>query len=389
MVACRFAVIAMTLSQIETPCLILDRQALERNAARMTNRFRKTGINLRPHMKSAKSIDVARVALAGNFGGITVSTMKEAEYFADHGVTDITYTVSIVPEKLPRIAALVRRGVRFGAITDQILVAEKVSARAVAEGIVLDVLIELDSGERRAGLIAGTESVLALGRKLYDLPGTALCGVLTHAGNSYQCRSIDAIRQVAEAERLCAVTAAAQLRAAGLPCPVVSVGSTPTATHAVSLNGLTEMRCGVYMFGDVFQAEIFSCGLDDLAVSVLATVIGHRPEMNCALIDAGALALSKDRSTGAPGLAEDIGFGMIMDATCARRIDRVRVGHVYQEHGMLVSDGPFPFDVLPIGARVRVLPNHVCMTAAMYDTYRVVEGRGEAVLDLWPRINGW
>lgn len=378
-----------SLHTLETPCLILDRERLARNAARMTERHRTSGLRLRPHMKSGKSIDVARLVLAGNFGGITVSTLKEAEYFADHGIDDITYAVSLVPEKISRIAALLRRGVALGTVTDSLAVAEEVSRRAVTAGVVVDVLIELDSGEHRAGLIAGSAAIVTLGRALHDLPGTRLAGVLTHAGNSYQCRSLDDIRQVAEQERLAAVTAAAQLRAAGLPCPTVSVGSTPTATHGVNFDGLTEMRCGVYMFGDLFQAEIGSHRQGDIAVSVLATVIGHRPELNAALIDAGALALSKDRSTGAPGLPEDAGFGLLTDVMGRARIPGVKVGHVYQEHGMLVADGPFPFDLLPIGSRVRVLPNHVCMTAAMYDAYRVIEGASEEVIDLWPRINGW
>jgi len=377
------------LSSLETPCLILDRARLLRNAARMTDRFRSTGVRLRPHMKTAKSIDVARLALAGNFGGVTVSTLKEAEYFADHGVNDITYAVSLVPDKMPRIAALVRRGVALGTITDSLAVADQVSRLAVAEGIVLDVMIELDSGERRAGLTAGTEAVVTLGRALQDLPGTRLAGVLTHAGNSYLCRSLDAVRQVAEDERLAAVTAAEQLRAAGLPCATVSVGSTPTAAHGTNLDGLTEMRCGVYMFGDLFQAEIGSHDMDDIAVTVLATVIGHRPDLNAALIDAGGLALSKDRSTAAPGLPEDAGFGFLADMHGRARIPGIKVGNVYQEHGMLVSDGPFPYDLLPVGTRVRVLPNHVCMTSAMYEGYRVVDGASDAILDLWPRINGW
>lgn len=380
----------ITLDSLETPCLILDRRRLERNAARMTDRYAGTGVKLRPHMKTAKSIDVARIALARNFGGVTVSTLKEAEYFADHGIDDITYAVGLVPEKLPRVAQLLRRGVQLTGITDSPALAEAISRAAEAEGVIVDLLIELDSGERRGGLLAGSAEVVALGRALYDLPGTQLSGVLTHAGNSYQCRSLDALHEVAEAERLVAVTAADQLRAAGIPCPVVSVGSTPTATHGRNFDGLTEMRCGVYMFGDVFQHEIASHGLEDIAVSVLSTVIGHRPDLNAALIDAGGLALSKDRSTGAPGLAEDIGFGMIMDETCSRRIGRVRVDHVYQEHGMLVDEGPFPFDQLPVGARVRVLPNHVCMTAAMYEGYRVLDPADpRRVADFWPRVNGW
>ena len=379
----------MGLSTLETPALILDRGALARNTSRMTERFRRLGVQLRPHTKTAKSVDVVRFALEGNFGGVTVSTLKEAEYFADHGITDITYAVSIIPDKLERVAALIRRGVKLSVICDQVPVAEEVSRRAVDLGIALDVLIELDSGERRAGVLAESEALIALGHALQELPGTRLQGVLTHAGQSYQGRSIAEIRQVAEYERTCATTAAERLRAAGLACPVVSIGSTPTATHGERFDGVTEVRCGVYMFCDVFQSEIASCSRDDIAVSVLATVIGHRPDMNSALIDAGALALSKDRSTGAPGLPEDIGFGLVMDVHGERRIDHVTVGHVYQEHGMLVSDGPFPFDQLPVGTRVRVLPNHACMTAAMYDAYHVVDGHGDRLVDTWSRINGW
>lgn len=379
----------MSLSTIETPSLVLDRLAVARNTARMTQRFNDLGVRLRPHMKTAKSIDVARMALAGNFGGITVSTLKEAEYFAAHGITDITYAVSIIPEKLPRLARLLERGIKVTAVTDQVAVAERVSRSAVDLGIVVDVLIELDSGENRAGVLAESRELLEVGRALHELPGTNLLGVLTHAGHSYQGRSIEQIQSVAEHERWCAVTAARRLRDAGLPSPVVSVGSTPTAIHGKSYEGITEVRCGVYMFGDVFQSEIQSCKLDEIAVSVLATVIGHRPDINSALIDAGALALSKDRSTGAPGLPEDVGYGLVMDLSGMRRIDHVRVGHVYQEHGMLVSDGPFPFDQLPVGARVRVLPNHACMTSARYETYHVVAGQDDSNMAVWPRVNGW
>ncbi|MHB1104507.1 MAG: alanine racemase [Devosia sp.] len=379
----------MGLSTLETPALILDRSALARNTSRMTERFRKLGVRLRPHTKTAKSIDVVRLALEGNFGGVTVSTLREAEYFAGHGIADITYAVSIIPEKLERVAALLARGVKLTVITDQVPVAEEINRRAQTLGIVLDALIELDSGEKRAGVLADSDALIELGQALHNLPATRLQGVLTHAGHSYQGRGIAAIRQVAEDERLCATTAAARLRAAGLPAPVVSVGSTPTATHGQSFEGITEVRCGVYMFCDVFQSEISSCSRDDIALSVLATVIGHRPDINSALIDAGALALSKDRSTAAPGLTEDIGFGMVMDVSGTRRIDRVTVGHVYQEHGMLVADGRFPFEELPVGARVRVLPNHACMTAAMYDAYHVVDGLDDRAMAAWPRVNGW
>lgn len=377
----------MELVNLHTPSLILDRQVLDANTRRMTSRLKDRGVRFRPHMKSAKSIDVARMAIAGNFGGIMVSTLKEAEYFSAHGISDITYGVTVLPDKLPRIAALARRGVKISVILDQLSFAREVSRLAVDLGIVLDVLVELDSGEKRAGVFADSAELLDIGRALAELPGTRLEGVLTHAGHSYQSRTMEDVVRAAEEERIAAVTAAERLRAIGLQVPVVSVGSTPTATHGANFEGVTEVRCGVYMFGDVMQSQIHSCGQADIALSVLATVIGHRPRFNTALIDAGALALSKDRSTAAPGLSEDIGFGMVMDMHCSHRIAGVVVGHVYQEHGLLISKGAFPYHELPVGSKVRILPNHACMTAAMYDRYQVVDG--DSVIVTWPRINGW
>ncbi|MDB5552834.1 MAG: hypothetical protein JWL86_2818 [Rhizobium sp.] len=379
----------MGLAALSTPSLVLDRAVLAANAARMTSHFKDRGIRFRPHMKTAKSIDVARIAIAGNFGGVMVSTLREAEHLADHGISDITYGVSVLPDKLPRIAALVRRGVKVGVIVDQCAVAEHISREAVKFGITLDVLIELDSGERRAGVGAESAELIEIGHALERLPGTRLQGVVTHAGQSYQCRTVADIERVAEEERLSVVTAAERLRAAGLRVDVVSVGSTPTATHGKNFDGLTEVRCGVYMFGDMMQSEIYSCSQNDIALSVLAMVIGHRRDLNTALIDAGALALSKDRSTGAPGLPEDIGYGLVMDMHCRRRIGDVKVGHVYQEHGMLVSSGALPFEALPVGSRIRILPNHACMTAAMYDGYSVVNGADDSRIEFWPRVNGW
>jgi D-serine deaminase-like pyridoxal phosphate-dependent protein len=378
----------MTLADLDTPSLILDRSVLDRNAAAMTGRAHALGVKLRPHLKTAKSADVAKIAVKDNFGGITVSTLKEAEYFAAAGFSDIVYAVSIVPAKLPRIASLLRSGVDLAVVTDRIDVARALGEKCVQLGVEVPVMIELDTGEHRSGLAPDSDEVVPLGALLHGSPGVSLRGVLTHAGHSYGCRSIEAVRDVAEQERAATVGAAQRLRAAGLPCPVVSVGSTPTAVHARNLEGVTELRCGVYMFGDVFQSEIHSCGRGDIAVSVLATVIGHREDLGCALIDAGALALSKDRSTGAEGLPEDVGFGLVTDADGRERIDGMRVNRVYQEHGLIGCDGAFPFHRLPIGTRVRVFPNHVCLTAAMYDAYQVIDG-GDEVVATWPRINGW
>jgi D-serine deaminase-like pyridoxal phosphate-dependent protein len=155
--------------------------------------------------------------------------------------------------------------------------------------------------------------------------------------------------------------------------------------HARHLDGVSELRAGVYMFGDVFQSAIGSCRVEDLAVSVLASVIGHNREQGHLLIDAGGLALSKDRSTA--GSAHDVGFGLVARADGTMFPHDLTIERAYQEHGLVRSAAPLPFEELPIGARVRVLPNHVCMTAAMYDRYYVVEG--DAVVAEWPRHNGW
>ena len=192
---------------------------------------------------------------------------------------------------------------------------------------------------------------------------------------------------MAEDERLAATTAAKTLSANGYTCRQVSVGSTPTALHAPSVEGITEVRPGVYMFNDLFQTALQSCGIDDIAVSVLATVISHDRLRNRLLIDAGGLALSKDRSTATTD--HDAGYGRLMDVSGKERVGTLCVTDTHQEHGEITSDKPIPFDTLPIGSRVRVLPNHACMTAAMYGCYHVVDADGVTVKDIWPRTNGW
>ncbi|MBM3599701.1 MAG: hypothetical protein FJX35_15935 [Alphaproteobacteria bacterium] len=375
----------MRLADLPTPALVLDRGRLGRNLQAMSERAKALGVDLRPHMKTAKSAEVARRATAGHSGGITVATLNEAEYFADNGFTDITYAVGIVPAKLDRVAALQSRGVRMTILTDAVDMARAIAARGEALGTRFSTLIEVDTGDRRGGVPASSDDVIEIGRALHGNRGAALAGVLAHAGHSYDCASIAEVERVAEEERAGAVTAAERLRAAGMPSPTVSVGSTPTAVHARKLDGVTEMRPGVYVFGDLFQAGIRSCAISDIAVSVLATVIGHRRTDNRVLIDAGGLALSKDRSTA--GHSFDAGFGLVTDLTL-NPIAGARVVTANQEHGHVEGAGRLPFEILPRGAKVRVLPNHVCMTAAMYGRYHVIDG-GDEVVAVWDRTNGW
>jgi D-serine deaminase-like pyridoxal phosphate-dependent protein len=206
---------------------------------------------------------------------------------------------------------------------------------------------------------------------------------MTHAGHSYAGRSLDDMARIAEAERAGVLRAAERLLALGHSVSIVSMGSSPTALHARHLDGVTEVRAGVYMFGDLFQAEIGTHDVDAIALTVLTSVIGRR--VGRLVVDAGGLALSKDRSTAdAP---RDYGFGLVFDLAGQRSHGEAIVRRAYQEHGVVEADPAHPLD-LPIGAKLRIAPNHTCMTAAAHDRYFVVEGNDEVVA-IWPRVNGW
>jgi D-serine deaminase-like pyridoxal phosphate-dependent protein len=365
----------MKLAELPTPCLVLDRTVLNRNIRSMAGALSRLGVPLRPHMKTAKCIEVARLATVGQTGGITVSTLAEAEYFFSHGITDILYAVGITPQKLQQVIRLNAEGAHIIVITDDLEMAGHIAAQPAPP----PTLIEIDSGEARGGVPPESDVLVALGAAL----GPCLAGVMTHAGHSYAGRGVREIEQIAEAERGAVTRAAQRLREAGHAIRIVSAGSSPTARHAENMAGVTEIRAGVYMFGDLFQAEIETHGADGIAVTVLASVIGRRPGR--ILVDAGGLALSKDRSTQAT--PHDFGYGMALDIDGARSLGHAVVRSAYQEHGVIELDPNYPVD-LPIGARLRIAPNHTCMTVAAHDRYFVVDG-DQDVAAIWHRVNGW
>jgi len=374
------------LQQVETPCLVLERGKLERNIARMRDHLAKLRVGLRPHVKTAKSYDVARLAIKGQPGGITVSTLKEAEQFFAHGITDILYAVGITPNKLDHVAALQRRGADITIILDNVESARIVAARGVALGIKFPALIEIDSDGHRSGVKPDDAVLLDIGRIL-EGGGTQLRGIMTHAGDSYNCDTVEKIRAMAVRERDAVVRCAARLRAAGLPCPIVSVGSTPTATYSEDLTGVTEVRAGVYMFFDLVMAGLNVCKVDDIAVSVLATVIGHQPDKGWIITDAGWMAVSRDRGTAAQKI--DQCYGVVCDLAGAP-LDDLLVVSTNQEHGIVGRRGGGTLDAAryPVGTLLRVLPNHACATAAQHDRYHVVAGDAQ-VTAVWPRFSGW
>ena len=378
-----------TLDDLATPVLLLDTFKVARNLERMRAKLAPHGVVLRPHMKTAKSVAVMRDLMGGPETPITVSTLKEAEVYAAAGVKDITYAVGIAPPKLDRVAAIRKTGCDLSLILDSVDAAKAVAAKSRETGDAIPALIELDADGHRAGLQSSRgEELVAIGRALVD-GGAMLKGVLVHAGESYAEPGEAAIVAAAAGERATAVGAAALLRAAGLPCPTVSVGSTPTATFGKDFSGITEVRAGVFMFFDLVMQGLGVCGLDDIAAGVLATVIGHQPDKGWTLIDAGWMAMSRDRGTSA--LPVDQGYGVVCDPLGKPYPDQIVI-KASQEHGIVAvrpGSAAKPLD-LPLGAKVLILPNHACATAAQYDGYVLTDARrpGE-VTGAAERFRGW
>jgi D-serine deaminase-like pyridoxal phosphate-dependent protein len=374
------------LSTLSTPVIILDKQRLQANCERMARRAADAGVKLRPHLKTAKSAEVARVATAGQFGGITVSTLAELAYFIDAGFRDLTYAVGIVPSKMPAIERFMSQGATVRVVLDSVDAVAGIAGLAGKQDKPVPVLVEIDCGGHRAGVRADSDELIAIARAVNAEPGLVLDGVLTHAGHSYHASNNDARREIAIAERDAAVSAAKRIRDAGMPCETVSIGSTPTALTDVPLDGVTEIRPGVYVFFDLSQAQLGVCSVDDVAVSVLATVIGHHREAGHLLIDAGALALSKDISASEHD--PHVGYGLVCDLD-GKLVDGLYVAGVHQEHGFVrCAAGVPPFERFPVGSQVRILPNHACMTVAPYREYHVLDTRA-GTLSRWGKTLGW
>ncbi|MFQ5625600.1 MAG: alanine racemase, partial [Methyloligellaceae bacterium] len=246
-------------------------------------------------------------------------------------------------------------------------------------------LIEVDCGDHRSGVPPASPQLLDVASAFKEASHLSLAGVMTHAGYSYATDKPDELAAIAESERAAAAGSADVLRTGGHDCAIVSVGSTPTVLHAKHLQGVSEARAGVYLFWDLAQVSRNICKLDDIAVSVLATVIGHNKTGKALVLDAGGLALSKDIS--ANSFMPDAKYGYVCDVKTGEHYPGLSVLDVYQEHGMVPVPDESWFGRLPIGSQVRVLPNHTCMTCAAYDAYDVV--RGGEIAEHWLRVNGW
>jgi D-serine deaminase-like pyridoxal phosphate-dependent protein len=375
---------------LETPALLLDAARMEANIARMQARMNALGVRFRPHVKTSKCAEVVRRQLAAGARGITVSTLKEAERFFAGGIDDILYAVAVAPGKFDHALGLARRGCRLTLLVESVAAAAALSRHGIANGHRHEVLIEVDTDGHRSGVRPDDPVLLDVAAALVVERGhgARLAGVMTHAGSSYALSTPDALAAMAEQERSRCVAAAERLRAAGHACETVSVGSTPTALSARSLAGVTEVRAGVYVFFDLVMAGVGVCTQADIALSVLCSVIGHRADTGWVITDAGWMAMSRDRGTQQQ--AHDWGYGAVCDAD-GRAIPELAFREANQEHGVLAWTGGRDVDLaqrFPVGAQLRILPNHACATAAQFDRYVVPAARGDGVAE-WPRFSGW
>ncbi len=378
----------MQLSQLETPALILDRVKMDRNIARLKARLQPFGVVLRPHVKTAKSADVAK-RMGTPDTPITVSTLKEAEYFFKHGWSDILYAVGIAENKFAHIADLVSRGAKMTVVLDNKETTTTLARFCRDHTLTLPVLLEIDTDGHRSGVVPDDPALLDITAELErtEVAGTAwLAGVMTHAGASYDCKSVAEIQAIAEQERAGVVQAAERLRAAGYAAPVVSVGSTPTAHFVQSLDGVTEVRAGVFVFFDLVMNGLGVCDQSDIALSVLCTVIGHQKKKGWLITDGGWMAMSRDRGTAKQ--AVDQGYGVVCDQNGTPIPDLV-MRDANQEHGIIVHRHDASLTpMFPVGTMLRILPNHACSTAAQHDGYSVVAGT-DHIEAQWSRISGW
>ncbi len=373
----------MDLQSLKTPSLLLDIDRVRKNAERISGIAIGNGARLRPHIKTHKCLEVARIQTAGHNGAVTVSTLAEARAFSENGFNDITYAVPIERGKFDEAIEFIRNGVKLNLLTDNAETAKQLDDAAGQVGVEFDVFVKIDCGTHRVGVEPHTAEAVELPRQISDAKNINFAGILTHAGHSYDVKTVAEIKAIARHERDVMVELAATLRNMSIDVPTVSIGSTPTINHLDHLDGIDEVRPGNYIFFDNYQATLGSCGFDDCALTVLAAVVHRDASRRKLVIDAGGIAMSKDR--GPTHLDEACGYGRVLDLD---GVDTgMRLGSLSQEHGIIHAEDDSVFDRYKVGDRVRILANHSCMTAAQHSDYNILEN-GQ-IVDRWKIHTGW
>lgn len=373
------------LNQPETPFLLIDEVRYKNNIERLYKHVENLGSYVRPHLKTLRSPEAARCLLKHSHSPATVSTLAEAEHFANIGYTDILYAVGISPHKLDRVANLIRQGITMHILLDTAEQAKAVREYAINHNVTFSIFIEVDCDGHRGGIPPESEELVDIAIMLQG-KGTRLTGLLAHAGESYYCHHIDELRQAAKTECDTIRMASKRIHDHGISCPILSVGATPTALYSQELENIKEVRAGVFSTFDLVMKNVGVCSLDDIAISVVTSVIGYNRKKNCIFIDAGWMALSRDRGTASQ--QEDFGYGLVCNMD-NQPLHQIYISHANQEHGIITLplNSDFALDDFPIGTRLRILPNHACATAAMHKNYQVLLEDGQQ--QIWSRITGW
>lgn len=343
---------------LDTPALLVDWDRLQANIARMQKKADAAGVKLRPHAKTHKTPAIAHLQLRAGATGITVAKLGEAEVMAASGIDDIliAYPLQGAP-KMARLMNLAERA-RVRVSLDSMKVARDISEAALARGRRIPVLVEVDTGLHRVGLAPG-EGVRDFVRDLVKLAGVEFFGLLTHAGQGYGSSSIEQVAEVGRQEGELMVESAALIRADGIEVREVSVGSTPTAPFAAQIKGVTEIRPGNYVFYDSSQLALHSCTPDDVALTILATVVVKHSER--LVFDAGSKAMSSDR----------LGAGATLYGA-VKGFPNLEIWRLSEEHASVRPGGEGP--VPEIGDMVEIIPNHACAVMNLHDKFYALRG---------------
>ncbi len=355
----------MLVSEVDTPALLVDLDRLTANLDRAAAAARSADLDFRPHTKTHKVPEIAKLQLERGAAGITAAKIGEAEVMANAGLEDIFIAHQIVgPEKIERLVRLADRA-RVSVGADSMEAATPLSMAFAQHGRRLRVLIEVDIGLRRCGL--PPDDVLDFARGINTLPGLSLAGIFTYPGQVYAARNENEVAGIAAYEcRIMGELGAGIARLVDAEIRI-SGGSSPTLSSYHPECGLTEIRPGTYVFNDRTQVDRWAATPGDCALTVLATVVSA-PEPGRAVLDAGSKSLTTDVARESPGC------GMLKEDNAAVLVK------LNEEHGFLdLSQSDLK---LRVGDKVEVIPNHACTVSNLFDEMLAVKG-GE-VVETWP-----
>jgi D-serine deaminase-like pyridoxal phosphate-dependent protein len=349
---------------IDTPSMVVDEEILHTNIAEMASLAASMSVDLRPHIKTHKTPEIARLQIGAGAIGVTCAKIGEAEVMVEAGVEDVLLAYPTVGEiKIKRLISLMERA-RIIVALDSHEAAEALSDAMSAEDRIIDVYVEVDTGQNRAGALAGKDAV-RLALDFARMPGLRLVGVMSHEGHA-NTQPPETIEEVALDAGHKLVETADQIRAQGVDISVVSVGSTPAASYTPTVPGVTEMRPGTYVFKDTMAFRYGIYGPDRCAARILATVVSHPAPDRC-VVDAGSKTLALDLSKGHPGHGYIIGH------------PHARIDKLSEEHGVVVL--PPKDERIAIGDRVEIIPNHICPSVNLMDELVIV--RDGLPIDTW------